>query len=200
MKRILMLMALLGFANPANAAMISSDWMTANDGLITTDSISGMEWLDWSHTASRSYDDISSKFGFGMEFHGFRYATQMELTELYTNVGFTFPTNVGSSNVSIVPDFLSFFGVTASGARIGTGTEAIYDLSITSGKHAVAVAYSTGVVLSFLFEASDNLSDSFTGSALVRVAAVPVPAALPLFGTGLAVMGLLGWRRKRKTS
>lgn len=27
---------------------------------------------------------------------------------------------------------------------------------------------------------------------------VPVPAALPLFGTGLAVMGFLSWRRKRK--
>ena len=27
---------------------------------------------------------------------------------------------------------------------------------------------------------------------------VPLPAALPLYGTGLAVMGFLGWRRKRK--
>lgn len=29
---------------------------------------------------------------------------------------------------------------------------------------------------------------------------VPVPAALPLFGTGLAVLGLIGWRRKRKAA
>ncbi len=28
--------------------------------------------------------------------------------------------------------------------------------------------------------------------------ATPLPAALPLFGTGLGVMGLFGWRRKRK--
>lgn len=27
---------------------------------------------------------------------------------------------------------------------------------------------------------------------------VPIPAALPLFGTGLAIMGFIGWRRKRK--
>ena len=27
---------------------------------------------------------------------------------------------------------------------------------------------------------------------------VPLPAALPLFATGLGVLGLLGWRRKRK--
>ena len=31
-----------------------------------------------------------------------------------------------------------------------------------------------------------------------NVSAVPVPAALPLFGTGLAIMGFVGWRRKRK--
>jgi hypothetical protein len=26
----------------------------------------------------------------------------------------------------------------------------------------------------------------------------PLPAALPLFATGLGALGLLGWRRKRK--
>ncbi len=30
------------------------------------------------------------------------------------------------------------------------------------------------------------------------VSVVPLPAALPLFGTGLAAMGFVGWRRKRK--
>lgn len=30
------------------------------------------------------------------------------------------------------------------------------------------------------------------------VSATPLPAALPLFATGLGAMGLLGWRRKRK--
>jgi hypothetical protein len=30
------------------------------------------------------------------------------------------------------------------------------------------------------------------------VSAVPLPAALPLFATGLSALGVLGWRRKRK--
>ena len=31
----------------------------------------------------------------------------------------------------------------------------------------------------------------------VIVGTVPVPAALPLFGTGLAIMGFVGWRRRK---
>lgn len=43
----------------------------------------------------------------------------------------------------------------------------------------------------------------YSGSSLgmdirLGLAVVPVPAALPLFGTGLAIMSLVGWRRKRK--
>ena len=33
----------------------------------------------------------------------------------------------------------------------------------------------------------------------VQVSAVPIPAALPLFATALAGMGIFGWRRKRQT-
>jgi len=40
-----------------------------------------------------------------------------------------------------------------------------------------------------------QLNIDFTTPA---VSAVPLPAALPLFGSGLAVMGFIGWRRKRK--
>lgn len=36
------------------------------------------------------------------------------------------------------------------------------------------------------------------GDWLRVVTAVPVPAALPLFGTGLALLGYAGWRRKKR--
>jgi hypothetical protein len=36
--------------------------------------------------------------------------------------------------------------------------------------------------------------------AVLRVNDVPLPAALPLFATGLGALGLLGWRRKKKTA
>lgn len=40
---------------------------------------------------------------------------------------------------------------------------------------------------------------SFFNAGSWSVAQTPLPAALPLFGSALGVMGLLGWRRKRKT-
>jgi hypothetical protein len=36
--------------------------------------------------------------------------------------------------------------------------------------------------------------------SLTPTLATPVPAALPLFATGLGALGLLGWRRKRKST
>lgn len=36
--------------------------------------------------------------------------------------------------------------------------------------------------------------------ANLNVSAVPLPAALPLYGAGLAVMGFIGWRKRRKAA
>lgn len=36
------------------------------------------------------------------------------------------------------------------------------------------------------------------GTASTPLPSTPLPASLPLFATGLGVMGLIGWRRKRK--
>jgi hypothetical protein len=46
----------------------------------------------------------------------------------------------------------------------------------------------------FHLEFSDGVGNSAANGA------VPVPAALPLFASGLGLMGLLGWRRKRSGS
>ncbi|WP_169544223.1 hypothetical protein [Sneathiella aquimaris] len=35
---------------------------------------------------------------------------------------------------------------------------------------------------------------------VVTVSAVPLPAALPLYGAGVALMGFLGWRKRRKAA
>jgi hypothetical protein len=42
---------------------------------------------------------------------------------------------------------------------------------------------------------TESISGTYTGNL---TAATPIPAALPLFATGLSALGLFGWRRKRK--
>jgi hypothetical protein len=54
----------------------------------------------------------------------------------------------------------------------------------------------------------DGFFDTFPGTVPndigymdnYSVSSRPIPAALPLFATGLGGMGLLGWRRKRKNA
>jgi hypothetical protein len=45
-----------------------------------------------------------------------------------------------------------------------------------------------------------TFNNPVTGNIYNGVLYVPVPATLPLFATGLGVLGLLGWRRKRKAA
>ena len=52
-----------------------------------------------------------------------------------------------------------------------------------------------------LDETTNTTSNTATVTIVVNQAIVsttPLPAALPLFATGLGAMGLFGWRRKRK--
>jgi hypothetical protein len=60
----------------------------------------------------------------------------------------------------------------------------------------------TLVVTSALFDALENafnplLSVDTSGDLVVAANAVPLPGALPLFAAGLALMGVLRWRRSR---
>jgi hypothetical protein len=47
-----------------------------------------------------------------------------------------------------------------------------------------------------------NIHTTMFGGGEIRgwLVATPLPTALPLFATGLGALGLLGWRRKRKTA
>jgi len=66
------------------------------------------------------------------------------------------------------------------------------------GQHAVTldkvIFRSTGL------STYTNDEYSVAGFRGYPVTAIPLPAALPLYGTGLAVMGLIGWRKRRKAA
>ena len=69
----------------------------------------------------------------------------------------------------------------------------ITDSSFGSGG---SFATSAGVLTITTVDPATNVAGDSTFTAVVT----PLPAALPLFATALAMLGLLGWRRKRKAA
>lgn len=66
-----------------------------------------------------------------------------------------------------------------------------------------SVSFGVNVPFRYVRVTDDGLGDprfptlGFDLDAVGRTTAVPLPAALPLFASGLGVLGLLGWRRRR---
>ena len=93
--------------------------------------------------------------------------------------------NCAGLNCTSVSDLLALSEIALGG---GSTAYSIADLdSLTAQANA---AFESGIADTF---ATNNLEFAPT-----TVPETPVPAALPLFATGLGAMGLFGWRRKRK--
>jgi hypothetical protein len=61
-----------------------------------------------------------------------------------------------------------------------------------------ASAFLDGLLAVDMCKLSSATACSGTGFVNGSLSAVPLPGALPLFATGLAGLGLLGWRKKKK--
>ncbi len=116
----------------------------------------------------------------------------------------TTPTNFASDNANIVSsDFpaKSFFDVFVD---ISLPSPPGIGLSISDGS---GDTLNLDIPLSSLTDAGGPIDGGSFNSATAQVSTItggdittPLPAAFPLFATGLGAMGLLGWRRKRKSS
>ncbi|OUR80491.1 hypothetical protein A9Q83_00735 [Alphaproteobacteria bacterium 46_93_T64] len=74
------------------------------------------------------------------------------------------------------------------------------DVSVSLAHNAFGANTDQAVISSNPLYAADDLSDHNTAVYAVwgpQVSAVPLPAALPLYGAGMALMGFIGWRKKR---
>jgi hypothetical protein len=111
-----------------------------------------------------------------------------------------------NSNTPTAPGVTGLFGLT--GIVAGDGVElfatsyGLNELSpsflyeITDTLSFTTIAQASGESFTNLFSAPSGVA--IRGVAFAPVAPTPLPAALPLFATGLGALGLLGWRRKRK--
>jgi hypothetical protein len=113
-------------------------------------------------------------------------------TAQYTNtapIGTSFTTNIPSG---LVP--MGFQNPSAqsaiNGGPISVGTHIAFTTNAVCGGHCWYAFFDDG----------GNGADADFDDMVVRISIVPLPATLPLFASGLGALGLLGWRKKRKTA
>lgn len=189
----------LVFGSPANAALLGS-----TSGLVDTDT--GLEWLDVVVNENLSYNQMLGSDLNGYGSLGFRYATVLEVGQLFENAGATLPPLGGfSSDPANQPAgdlLISFLGANGSspsntfiqafsGTVAGPGT--LYAPWIRgSGVNGLA-GLSYGQYQPLASQSSSSLGHWLVRDALIPV---PLPAALPLLAGALGLLGFIGWRRK----
>ena len=202
------LLASVALATPASALpFVVADWLTPGDGLVTVDPATGLEWLDITETAGRSYTDVSNRFGAGQRFEGWRYANDAEVETLFANAGIPLGSTIsyiGNANaLSFLRDYSGFFypptdfyiylqglldGVYNSESRGLTtlGYLAAFQVDVYSG---VPETYAVANFVTFDVMDYDLSIGSFLVRESLDAAAVPEPASVLLWTVGVTALG-----------
>jgi hypothetical protein len=77
-------------------------------------------------------------------------------------------------------------------------TDAVVDLTLNG--HTYDISDISSILIGFGYPSSEDETLSWTRVDDINFSTTPLPAALPLFATGLGAMRLFGWRRKRKAA
>ena len=199
MKKILGVLLCFVFVS-ADAALVSVDWQTSGDNLITRDTTSGLEWLDLTVTAGMSYDSIVAQMGSGGTYEGWAYTTEAQVATFFDNAGGSGVYTGPSTDHQAVFDsgLLSAWSTTDAGT--GYVQAEFLTVEVTGlGSHiAGLIRDGDNPSLDFIDTIGagyqGDASKSILASALVRTSVVPIPAAVWLFGSAL---GMLGWMRRK---
>lgn len=193
-----------------------TDYSLDEDANIVTNSVTGLQWLQWDETIGQSIDWFNNNPGAqSLRDAGWSVATNTQMAGLFNDFSFggvvwdtnenTFQDAIGSRlSTSDVLTFISLFGDTSFGPSTGPvttfgrsrahfGLDADGDGLINEVRVNNLVSGGSGVFVQI--EADDELvtrSRSDIGLALTRRVQVPEPSVLALLSLGL--LGLR-WRR-----
>jgi len=89
-----------------------------------------------------------------------------------------------------------------SSGNSGSGCFDLLTLGLSAAPAALIAAGQGSILVGYagLRDAGFQISLLGTGSLIDPPSPTPLPAAFPLFATGLGAVGLFGWRRKRKAN
>jgi len=179
-----------------------------DNGTYTT--VDGVDWLDLTATSGMSYNDVSAQLGPGGTLEGWAYASTAQVEGLWTAFGgdAAYYDGWSTQNNGLFDLIAPLFGDLVcefSSCAVGegwsywlTGDAASSNTqwySFTYDSVGQAATQTYDLISSLHNEASNSDADVSRGSALIRVAPVPIPAAGWLFGTGL--LGLFGIARRK---
>lgn len=213
----------LAVAVAAIVAIGSAQASIIDNGTYTTDTVSGLDWLDVTRTAGMSFNTVLSEIAVGGTLYGWRYATADQLAELVNGLPITYTSNIPIPSVSsyarvtgsdriILDGLTTSLGITFSNSiyashdrvngltadAMSTNSPYHYISTFESVDHNLAGYHFSQVSFRDSYQHS-TLSNESVGSFLVRdtaISPVPAPPAVILMLAGLGLLGLTKRFRK----
>jgi len=196
-------------AGHASAAIVKSDFQTLNDGLLLTDTDTGLTWLSPFATRNTAFSSVLTNF---VDTGSFRVGLRDEVFDLLSNEYGITSIVQSAAQLPGVQDFFGDFGINASITCSGSPCPRTQGWTFRDSAEshisqvgAIILSGEGGLIASKTqtLDVGDSFVDLQMGTWLVQVpevSQVPVPAALPLLATALGVFGLLSWRRRRRAT
>ena len=208
----LLLLSFVGLTSKASAAITTGniDSLPHPDGQnITTDSLTGLDWLDPTATLNYSFNEITARFS--NDLAGFRYATRDDIILFLSHISPSLPTDE------------AFGGADGFGDAAPYDTAASYlgDTYVVDGERGIFAITGDMSAVGFHFayqlyrgpdtdpyygsfgsysidDDATTLFDTSTGSWLVRdiSSSVPEPSTLALAILALLSLGFVALRKK----
>ena len=201
MRTILGAVAVLAFAAPAMASPITYTEVGTGSG-----TLDGTSFTNELVTITMTGDTTNIIDGSPTPFNSVGTTTVTvsavgtdTLTDAFAFVNQNTPSTAGFADALMSPDSTADLPVINSTVNSVFSSYALGAIGPTSGPSLRNLAtFATG---SGTFYLSSMGETTFCAASTVGscspVSAVPLPATLPLFATGLGALGLLGWRRKK---